>query len=94
MSDRLEAAVAELVSALRAELVAQATPTGPDRLLDIETARQAIGGVSRTTLYGEIQAGRLRSIKTGRRRLIPQSAITDFITESGGRAGDARSSTA
>lgn len=75
---RLEAAVAELVAALREEL-AQAPPAAmPDRLLDVDEAATVLG-VSRTSVYQELQAGRLRSVKVGRRRLIPSSAIAEFI---------------
>lgn len=80
MTDRLEAAVAELVAALRDE-VAAATPThGPERLLSIAEACEALGGVARSTIYQELAAGRVRSIKVGRRRLIPASAIAERVT--------------
>jgi excisionase family DNA binding protein len=80
MSDRLAAAVTELVEALREELRTAAVdgPRTPDRLLSIdETA--ALIGQGRTSIYREIQAGRLRSAKAGRRRLVPESAVTDYI---------------
>lgn len=77
MSDRLDAAVAELVAALREELMAKARPTGPVRLLSIEEACEATG-LSRTSLYGALRRGELRSIIVGRRRLIPADAIADM----------------
>ena len=75
----IRAAVDELVAALLAA-VAVAVPVGgvPDRLLDIESA-SAMLGIGRSRLYDEIGAGRLRSIKVGRRRLVPATAIADFI---------------
>jgi excisionase family DNA binding protein len=84
MSDRLEAAVRELVDALRDELRTEAAcdQGAPDRLLSVAEAREALGGVSRSTLYGEIQAGRLRSAKVGRRRLVPAAAIAEYIAGS------------
>lgn len=77
MSDRLASAVAEVVAALREELAAATSPGQPERLLSIEDACEALGGISRSTLYGEIAAGRLRTISVGRRRLVPQSAIAE-----------------
>lgn len=74
--NRLEAALAELAAAIREEVRQEAAP-GPDRLLSIEEARAALGGVSRSTLYQEIRAGRLRTVRVGRRRLVPSSAIAE-----------------
>ena len=36
--------------------------------------------VCRTTVYGLIRDGELRSVKIGRRRLIPAEALADYIT--------------
>ena len=36
-------------------------------------------GLSRSTVYEEMDSGRLRSVKVGRRRLIPESALIDYI---------------
>jgi len=71
----VEALAEALLAALRAE-AAQAT-AGPDRLLSIEEAAQALG-IGRSRLYDELAAGRLRSVKLGRRRLVPSSAIREF----------------
>jgi excisionase family DNA binding protein len=35
--------------------------------------------MSRSVLYEQIRSGRLRSVTQGRRRLIPASAIADYI---------------
>ena len=76
MSDPLAAAIAELVEALRDELRAEAPAA--ERLLSIaETADRL--SVGRTRVYAEMGAGRLRSLKSGRRRLIPESAIAAFL---------------
>jgi excisionase family DNA binding protein len=77
MSDRLASAVSELVAALREELAAEPRSIGPERLLSIDEAAAALG-VGRTALYGQIAAGRCRSVKVGKRRLIPSSAIADY----------------
>jgi excisionase family DNA binding protein len=76
----IRAAVDELVAALLAAVKEEAAPVvgAPDRLLDIESA-SAMLGIGRSRLYAEIGAGRLRSIKVGRRRLVPAGAIADFI---------------
>jgi excisionase family DNA binding protein len=80
-SDRLRAAVMGLVQALRDEIAveARASEREPDHLLNIEQAAQALG-IGRTALYSEIAAGRIRSLKVGRRRLIPSSAISEVAS--------------
>lgn len=35
--------------------------------------------LSRSTIYMEMNSGRLKSVKVGRRRLIPESALIAFI---------------
>lgn len=84
MSDRLSTAVIELVAALRDEIATERRPSGrePDRLLGIEQAARALG-IGRTALYSEIGAGRIRSVKVGRRRLVPSSAISEIASRQG-----------
>ena len=84
MSDRLRTAVVDLVAALRDEIAAEARPIvrEPDRLLSIEQAARALG-IGRTALYSEIGAGRIRSVKVGRRRLVPSSAISEVASGQG-----------
>jgi excisionase family DNA binding protein len=81
MSDRLATAVAELVAALRDEIATERRPSErePDRLMSIEQAARALG-IGRTALYSEIGAGRIRSVKVGRRRLVPSSAIIEVAS--------------
>lgn len=82
MTDRLADAISALVEAIREELrqEAQARPRTPDRLLDVDEASAALS-LGRSLVYQEIAAGRLRSLKVNRRRLIPASAIADYIAE-------------
>lgn len=75
MTDRLESAVRELVDALRSEIAPPAD--SPDRLLSVDEAAAALG-VGRSLLYSEMGAGRLRSIRVGKRRLIPSRAVTEY----------------
>ena len=81
MSDRLSMAVAELVAALRDEVATERRQgqREPDRLLSIEQAARALG-IGRTALYSEIGAGRIRSVKVGRRRLVPSSVIREVAS--------------
>jgi excisionase family DNA binding protein len=82
MSDRLTAAVLELVAALREDLAAEAHPAAPDRLLSVDEAAASLG-LGRSALYAEIQAGRLRSCKVGRRRLLSSQAVSEYIERAG-----------
>ena len=75
--ERVHAAVAELADALLAAAQAAQVPDLPDRLLSIDEAATAMG-CSRTLLYAELNSGRLRSLKVGRRRLVPASAIAEY----------------
>ena len=80
-NERLQAAITELVGALQDEIATEARPSErePDRLLSIEQAALALG-IGRTALYSEIGAGRIRSVKVGRRRLVPSSAISEIAS--------------
>jgi excisionase family DNA binding protein len=40
-------------------------------------------GLGRSALYGQLEAGRLRSLRVGRRRLVPAGAVRDFIEGAG-----------
>jgi excisionase family DNA binding protein len=85
MTPRLSAALVELAEALVVAVreEAAAHSASPDRLLSVDEAA-AMLGIGRSRLYAELQAGRCRSVKIGRRRLIPVAAIVEFIA--GGRA--------
>ncbi len=81
MTSRLSAAIGELVDALREELSA-GHPTEPDKLLSVDEAATALG-VGRSKVYGELAAGRLRSLRIGDRRLVPSGAIRDYVAQLG-----------
>lgn len=61
--------------------------TSAARLHSVETALERLC-VSRAKGYELIGSGRLRSVKIGRRRLIPESAIVELTAdlEAGGAA--------
>jgi excisionase family DNA binding protein len=75
----IRAATDALAEAILAAVRAEAAPHNaePEQLLSIDRAA-ALAGVGRTTIYSEIGAGRLRSVKVGRRRLVPVSAIEEL----------------
>jgi excisionase family DNA binding protein len=84
MSNRLTMALTELAAALRDEIATERRPSErePERLLSIEQAARALG-IGRTALYSEIGTGRIRSVKVGRRRLVPSSSITEVASRRG-----------
>lgn len=47
-------------------------------LLTVEDAARRLA-VSRTTAYGLVAAGQLRSVKIGKCRRVPDTAVDDFI---------------
>ena len=50
------------------------------RLHNIESV-QARLNLGRSTVFDLIASGQLRSAKVGRRRLVPEQAIVDFIAQ-------------
>lgn len=80
----VRAALDALVAALVAAVTDAAPVTGaPDRLLSVAEAADALG-IGRSALYGELQAGRLPSLKVGRRRLVASAALADYIRRRSG----------
>lgn len=79
MSDRLEAAIRNLAAVLLEEMAA-VRPSLPEpvRLLSVVEASSELG-IARSTLYTEMDSGRLRSLTIGKRRLIPSDAIAAYI---------------
>jgi excisionase family DNA binding protein len=56
-----------------------ATRTIPERRLYKVTDAMVLLSISRSVIYEQIRSGRLRSVKQGRARLIPDAAITDYV---------------
>ena len=73
-----DALAAAILAAVRAEAVSN--DAGPEQLLSIDQAA-VLAGVGRTSIYAAIGDGRLRSVKVGRRRLVPASAIAELAGE-------------
>lgn len=48
-------------------------------LYSIDDARALLGGVGRTWLFEQISTGRVRSIKLGRRTMIPVAEIEALV---------------
>lgn len=49
------------------------------QLLDEPNARRELGGIGRTKFYELLANGELRSVKVGRRRLVPANAIVEYV---------------
>jgi excisionase family DNA binding protein len=47
-------------------------------LVDVPEACRILGGVSRAYLYELIAAGRIATVKLGKRRLVPVAALEQF----------------
>lgn len=58
---------------------APGTPPAPGKQLYRVTDAMEILSLSRSRIYELIRSGRLRTVKEGRTRLVPASAITDYI---------------
>jgi excisionase family DNA binding protein len=56
------------------------------RLHNIERAQERLG-VGRSKIFELIASGQLRSVCVGRRRLVPEQAIRDFIARLDEQAG-------
>ncbi|MER6592101.1 helix-turn-helix domain-containing protein [Micromonospora purpureochromogenes] len=52
----------------------------PDKALYRITEAMRLLSLSRTVIYEQIRAGRLRTVRQGRTRLVPAAAITAYVT--------------
>ena len=52
----------------------------PPILYRVEEAAEALR-MSRSVVYELIRSGRLRTVKEGRRRLVPVTALTEYVAE-------------
>jgi excisionase family DNA binding protein len=74
--DQLKAALATERLGAEAQL-----RTPPVQLLAVAEAAARLG-VGRTTVYELLSAGQIRSVKVGRRRLIPATALAEYVNHS------------
>ena len=58
------------------------------RLNNIEAVVARLG-LGRSKVYEELASGRLRSVKVGRRRLVSESALVEYIERLEAGGGDA-----
>ncbi len=49
------------------------------QLHDEKATRARLGGVGRSKFYELVGSGELRSVKIGKRRLVPEQAIVEYI---------------
>ena len=61
-------------------MTAEALAPQATRLHNIKSTELRLS-ISRTQVFKLIASGRLRSVKIGNRRLVPEQAIVDFINE-------------
>ncbi|MEU6036932.1 helix-turn-helix domain-containing protein [Actinomadura sp. NPDC047616] len=52
----------------------------PELVLTVDEAAERLR-VSRWTLYNLIRSNQLRTVKIGRRRLVPVDALTEFLDQ-------------
>lgn len=79
--DALSTALRELVREIVREEVRRESAGPSIRLLSVDEARQALGSLGRSHIYDLISSGRLRSVSSGRRRLIPTDAIAEYVRD-------------
>lgn len=58
----------------------------PDRLLSVVETKDRLG-VGKTKAVELILSGEIRSFLIGRRRLVPESAVDEFIARRAGEVG-------
>ena len=66
-------------------MAAEPTDQAP-KLYGVEEVMKLLN-VGRTKVYDEMDSGRLRSVKLGRRRLVSAAALNDFVEQLDAAAG-------
>ena len=65
--------------------VSESRPAVPAVLCDVDEAAEALR-LSRSSIYELIRSGQLRTVKQGRRRLVPVTALAEYVASLGGAA--------
>lgn len=81
-ADRLRVAALAFAEEIVAALSDESAAGAPDKLLSVDAAAEALG-VGRSLVYDLIGRGDLRSVKAGRRRLVPGSAVAEYVARQG-----------
>jgi excisionase family DNA binding protein len=63
-----------------AESFANEAAAAPARLNNVEQVQERLG-VGHSTVFELIASNKLRSVKVGRRRLVPEQSLRDFIAD-------------
>jgi excisionase family DNA binding protein len=80
-AERTATELAEHVRHLSREVTELAErPAVRPKAVSVDVAAHLLS-LSRTSLYELLDAGRIRSVKVGTRRLIPSAALDDFLAE-------------
>ena len=84
-ADALAAALAAALrgairEAVAAELAGRPATNAPDKLLNVDEAAGRLG-IGRSRLYDELAAGRLASLRVGRRRLVSEGQLAEYIRQ-------------
>jgi hypothetical protein len=56
------------------------SPPRPEAV-NVPTARAMLGGISHSSIYALIKRGSLKTVKIGRRRLVPITSIRDLLDQ-------------
>jgi excisionase family DNA binding protein len=83
--DQLAETIARRVAARIDVLLSEARGMPPQDAYRVDQAATKLG-LSATEVKRRIRSGELASVKVGRARLVPQSAISDFLTSRNGAA--------
>lgn len=79
-TDPAELAAAIAAAVLAATQTEPAPAAGPATVLTVDEAADRLK-VSRSLIYSQLRSGELRSIRLGRRRLIPAAEVDRIIGE-------------
>lgn len=79
-TDPAELAAAITAAVLAATQIAPAPVEAPATVLSVDEAAERLK-VSRSLIYSQLRSGEMRSVRLGRRRLIPSTEVDRIIGE-------------